>query len=252
MRPALHGRLAAPAVAVVGVWDPFLASHATLLEDLRDHARDRGLSSLAVLLDPPPAAAGGFAAAYGTDGWPVYDGVFARVRLIRDLGVDAVLVMRFAPPDFDATAAQFLDATRRRVELAELWLGALQLLGPGPKGGRVAVEAYATENGIGLTMLPRPPVGTYDVRSFLASGRVRDAVETIGRPPTWSRPRSGWLRLSWRPGRYHAVAIERPGDDPTGSAEIPVALEPRRTGAPGLAWPVPDARYLAFVAGPAD
>lgn len=251
MRATQHGRLIGPAVAVVGVWDPFLASHKSLLEDLRDRAVESRRSSVAVLIDPSPGTFGSFKARYGTAGWPVYDSVPARIRLMRDLRLDAVLRMRFQKRDFDVTAAQFLDAVRARVDLEELWLGALQLLGPGTQGARAAVADYADRHGFRLTILPLPPVGTYDVRALLASGRLADAIDVVGRPPIWSRPPSGALRLAWRPGPYRATGLETWGVIATRTElEVTLTAEPR--GRPKLIWPDPDIRYLEFTAGPAD
>jgi FAD synthase len=251
VRATQHGRVTGSAVAVVGVWDPFLHSHKSLLEDLRDGAVERGCSSVAVLIDPHPGSFSGFRARYGTPGWPVYDSVPARIRLMRDIGLDSVLCMRFRKHDFDSTAAQFLDAVRARVEFEELWLGALQLLGPGTQGARAAVADYADRRGFRLTVLPRPPVGTYDVRALLASGRLTDAIDLVGRPPIWSRPPSGTLRLSWRPGRYRAVGLEKPGAIAEG-VELEVTLKAQPSGPSKLIWPRRDTRYLAFTSGPAD
>jgi hypothetical protein len=251
VRGTQYGRVTRPAVAVVGVWDPFLFSHESLLANLRDRASTAGLSSVAVLIDPAPGAFSSFAARYGASGWPVYDSVPTRIGLMRHVGLDAVLRMRFRKRDFDATAAEFLDAVRACINLDELWLGAMQLLGPGSQGGPQAVADYADRHGLRLTMLPRAPVGTYDVRSLLASGRVRDAINVVGRPPTWRRPRSGTLHLSWRPGRYRAIALDKPEGSLDG-AELEVALTAHPNALPRLAWPRPDIRYLAFVLGPAD
>jgi FAD synthase len=251
MRAIQHGRVTASAVAVVGVWDPFLSSHRSLLADLRDHALKLGCSSVAVLIDPAPGTVSAFRTQYGTGGWPVYDGVPARIGLMRELGLDSVLCMRFRKRDFDATAAEFLDAVTASVQIEELWLGALQLLGPGSEGAGPAVAAYADRCGFRVTSLPRPPVGTYDVRMLLASGRLGDAIDVVGRPPMWSRPRSGRLRLAWKPGAYRAVALDKPVPLAKG-AELDLTLTPQSAGPSALEWPRTDIRYLAFTAGPAD
>lgn len=95
-------------VAVVGVWDPFLSSHESLLARLRDRAEAGGLSSVAVLIDPAPGSFSGFARRYGTPGWPIYDCVATRIGLMGHVGIDAVLRVRFRKRDLDATAAWFL------------------------------------------------------------------------------------------------------------------------------------------------
>jgi FAD synthase len=235
MRATLHGRVNGSATAVVGVWDPFMPSHKTLLEQLRDRAIESGSSSMAVLIDPLPGSVSGFQVRYGTSGWPVYDSVSARIRLMLDVGLDSVLLMRFRRRDFDATAAYFLDAVRAHVRLEELWLGALQLLGPGAKGAPAAVAEYADLHGFRLTMLPRAPVGTYDVRGLLASGRVVDAIKVVGRPPTWNRPRAVTLQLAWRPGQYRVVVLQRPGAVGDG-VEMDVALTAQPRGPAKLIW----------------
>jgi FAD synthase len=251
MRATKHGAVDKPAVAVVGVWDPFKGSHRELLENLRNAAAKSGRSSVAVLIDPAPGATSAVMQSYGTNGWPVYDSVAVRVRLIRDLGVDSVLCVRFRIGDFRATAAEFLDTVRMHVPLGELWLGELQMLGPGPPGSRAAIERYADLYGFGLRVLPRAPIDIYDVRFLLASGQVRKAVAQVGRPPTWMRPRSLLLRLAWRPGRYYVNCLELPSSPAEGTPRE-VSLEIKGRGPACLVWPDSESRYLAFISGPAD
>jgi FAD synthase len=257
MRATQYGRLTGPVITVVGVWDPFLASHRTLLQQLRSRAAARSRSSLAVLIDPPPGAISRFRLRYGTSGWPVYDSVSTRVGFILDAGVDAVLCMRFRRRDFGATAAEFLDAVRARAEVEELWLGAVQQLGPGPPGSRAAVADYAVRHGLRLTMLPAPPLATYDVRHLLASGRLAEAVRVVGHPPIWARPKSAGLRLAWHPGPYRAIPLKQPGPVSAGSpldgaSTLQVVIRPQSKGPGKLTWPGPEIRYLAFVSGPCD
>jgi hypothetical protein len=250
MRARLYGNLSGPAVAVVGVWDPFLASHRELLKSLHGSAIRTTRSSLGVLIDPPPGAFSKFKVRYGVSGWPEYDSVSARVKFMLDCGLDAVLCIRFRKRDFMATAADFLDAVRAHVRLEELWLGALQLLGPGQRGSRAAIAEYAALHEMRLTILPAPPVATYDVRSFLAAGRLRDAIAVVGRPPVWQRPRSGQLQLAWRPGKYRAIALTRPSS--INGAEMDLALTSCPRGPAKLSWPCRHIRYLAFTSGPRD
>jgi FAD synthase len=251
MKMTLQGHLAKPAITVVGEWDPFLLSHRALLASLCERAAQRACSSLGIVIDPSPGTVSPFRFRYGRYGWPVYDSVSARIGFMRACGLDAVLCVRFRQQDFAAGAAEFLDAVRAQVTLDELWLGALQQLGSGPSGSPAAIAAYATEHAIRLTMLPLPPLGTYDTRSFLATGRLVEAIDVVGRPPIWERPRSGTLRLAWRPGRYRAIALQTLSSRWDGD-EITLDLNPDTGGTPQLTWPRRDVRYLAFVSGPAD
>jgi hypothetical protein len=95
-----------------------------------------------------------------------------------DCGLDAVLCMRFRKQDFMATASDFLDAVRAQVRLEELWLGALQLLGPGVRGSRAAVAEYAALHGMRLTILPPPLPANRDWRLHSKSTRL-DWVGTL-------------------------------------------------------------------------
>jgi FAD synthase len=251
MKPKLYGVLPKPAVAVVGVWDPFSTSHRELFLRLRAYSVENSCSSLGVLIDPPPGAFSSFKARYRVSGWPEYDSVRARVRFILNCGVDAVLCMRFCEQDFSATAEDFLDAVRAHARLEELWLGALQLLGPGPRGSMAAVAEYTNLHGMHLRILPPPPLLTYDVRAFLASGRLIDAIQTVGHPPVWDRPSSGELHLAWRPGLYRAFPMERP-EAKQRLDEIKLTLAPSQSGPAKLLWPSRSIRYLAFSSGPAD
>jgi FAD synthase len=252
MKATLHGSATSPAIAVVGVWDPFKSSHRSLLGELRDTALASGQSSLAVLIDPAPGTRSPVAQSYRTGGWPVYDSVPVRIRLMLGLGLNAVLYVRLRAADFSASAAEFLDIVTDRVRLGELWLGELQLLGPGPAGSATAVAQYASRHGIRLRTLPRAPIDVYDVRQLLATGQLHEAIDQVGRPPTWARPRSNsLLRLAWCPGPYRVQGMEAPGL-PGGGFQFDVELVSTPRGQATLMWPDSRIRYLSFISGPGD
>ena len=55
MNATVHGQITKPAIAVAGAWDPMVAAHHELFEQLDCQARRNGLSSLVVAIDPDPA-----------------------------------------------------------------------------------------------------------------------------------------------------------------------------------------------------
>lgn len=248
MRASLHGRLSGPAVAVVGVWDPLVPAHRDLFEQVSCHAERAGLSSLAVLIDPDPALV-----MRGRADWPVYDDARARGARLRAAGIDAVLRLRFEHGDLAYGAAEFFDLIGVLATLRELWIGAHQSLGRGPLGSRDTIARLAQERGISLC--PLPPVrllpSGYDVRQALASGQIARAATMVGRHPVRSRPSRGKLRLAWQPGIYRVLPLSSPIAPPRGTP-IEVELVADGNGVPGLAWPNPDAPYIAFVEGPGD
>jgi FAD synthase len=244
MKSILYGDLARPAVAVVGVWDPFLREHDELFRSLHAHARESGRSSLAIVLSPDPAMF-----LHGPERWPVYDDLRVRIKLMLRSGIDAVLHARFTSRDVGAGAMQFLECVHGVAPIEALWLGWRQTLGNGPHGDADAV-ALATERlGIEVTRLPAARVRNTArmARRCLIDGDLAGAIDAVGRPPVRSRPSAGRLRLAWCPGTYHAVPLTDACADPWGTP-IPVRLTADGPGLPSLRWPDGGAAFLAFVA----
>jgi FAD synthase len=248
MRAVLHGEVRRPAAIVVGTWDPLLPDHLELFAQLSRAAHRRSLDFVAVMLDPAPPLL-----RWGATSWAVYDGPSTRQHLIRQSGSDAVVRIRFAKRDLDATTAQFLALVGSQLEFTELYLGAGQVLGNGPDGTEGAIACYLAKRGMLLRRLP--PTGLTptisQVRALLAVGRVRSASALVGRPPTWARPPAGVLRLAWRPGTYRAVPILQPNGEPHADP-IEIELIAQAHGLPRMSWPHLPSKYLAFTAGPGD
>lgn len=246
MKTLLFGRLTRPAAAVVGGWDPPLEAHEALLRELAGYGRSHDLSSLAILIDPPPAWY-----IYGPAQCQIYHDVRTRVHLLRACGIDAVMILHFTRQDFDAGVAEFFDALEARAPLAELWLGAGQSLGRGPKGNQQAVAAQAHQRGIGLKVMPDRRMDTLRVRLALEAGRMQEACALVGRPPVRSRPSSGALQFAWAPGRYLAEPLRDPWSH-RGLGLTEVELTRGRRGLSYCRWLDPAVPYYAFIAGPGD
>jgi FAD synthase len=248
VRAALHGTVRRPATIIVGTWDPLLPDHLELFARLSGAAHQNSRDFVVVMLDPAPPLL-----RWGLASWAVYDGASIRQHLIRQAGSDAVLRIRFAKRDLDATAAQFLTFVGSHLTFTELSLGDGQILGNGPEGAEPAIARYMAERGMLLRHLPptslTPTIS--QVRALLSIGRVRRAREIVGRPPTWTRPPAGALRLAWRPGTYHAVPLSQPTGVPH-TDPIAIELTPQARGLPRMCWPPLPSRYIAFIAGPAD
>lgn len=247
MKTRLHGTIARPAVAVVGVWDPLLPDHHRLFADLRAHAAANDLAAVAVVLDPPPQAL-----LYGPADAPVFHDLRTRLRLLLGEGLDAVVSLHLSERDLLAGAEAFFDHVSRRVALRELWLGARQTLGRGAVGSVRAIDEAAARRGIAQTRLPdlRPPTGA--VQRLLAEGRIAEAGRLVGQAPIRSRPRgNGSVRLAWQPGRYRAVPLADPVA-PLDTSTSAVDAIPAEAGLVTFAWPDPAVPYLAFVRGPGD
>ncbi|HEY8285614.1 MAG TPA: hypothetical protein VIJ28_14620 [Chloroflexota bacterium] len=257
MDARMYGRLEDRAIGVVGVWDPLTVTHRALFEQVRCQAARRGLSSLAVVIDPDPARF-----VWNRELWPVFNDVHTRAQLLRALGIDAVLHLRFRKGDIATGAREFFDLVGKHAELAELWLGAKQSLGRGPNGSQEMVAELAAERGIAVHLLPppaaeraetsgNPAAHPIEVRARLAEGQIVAASMAVGRVPVRRRPRGATLRMAWAPGSYQALPLAHPAAQPTGAA-IEVFLVDVGSGWADLHWPDRRIPYLAFQAGPGD
>lgn len=249
MRVALHGRIDAPAITVIGTWDPLLTPHHELFDDLVRRARATRRCAVVIMLDPDPVSY-----LWGPADRPSYHDWRVRVHEMRAAGVDAVVRIHFRRADVDAVAADLFRAIAPRISLAELWLGARQSFGRGPGGNGAAIDAQAERFGFTVYRLPPAKRATVEgnvIRRLMIAGQVRQAAGLVGRSPVRARPTSGHTTLAWAAGTYQALVLDTPSrvHDPT---PITVRLLPRRNRLADLVWPDPAVPYLAIIAGPGD
>jgi hypothetical protein len=240
MKVELIGDFRGPVVATVGTWDPMSPECDRLLAKLRDTARECGIGSAAVVLDPPPKV---FLA--GEHAYPLFHDSAARIDLLRRSGVDLVVRVHFDEPDLYGTASDFFDAVCPHLRIEEFWLRHKQDLGRNVRGSSKAVSLICHRRRIRFRTLPEDPSsgGAAEARRLLGRGDVRGAAELAGCRPTMYRPERGELRLAWPAGAYRAT-------DPGGRV-FEVELRPDGTGMAALRWPEGAGDVLAFEDGPA-
>jgi FAD synthase len=250
VKTTLYGRVDRPVAAIVGVWDPFMPEHRELCTTLAATARERSLSLVAIMLHPNPAAL----ARRITD-FPIYEDVQVRAWRLRSCGVDAVLALRMTRADADRGAEPFLDAVLARVPLAELWLGRGQTLGRGERGTPQTIAALAADRAVGTYLLPSAPHdlarSRYQALEQLGRGDLGGAIEQVGYPPVWKRPKSGVLSLPWPAGRYRAELLDHPGAAAQGRS-VTVRLAMAAGHRTKLTWPDGATPYLAFIERQSD
>ena len=247
MELTLYGRVTGPSVATVGTWDPFTRTHDELLASLSEHARARGLGTIAVMLDPPPSA-------LLHARWVLYDDARTRVDLLLER-VDGVVCVAFCQADLKAGAKELIEILSRELTLAELWIGPKQTLGSGARGSGLAIVLAARDHGIKVRRIPQRSVdgGPALARQELARGAVENATRRVGRPPTRTRPASeAAVRLAWRPGRYRAQAWTSSGSEASEGGSIDLDLVAGGDGMSSFDWPSPSIEQLVFTRGPGD
>jgi hypothetical protein len=248
MLATLHGPADDPAIAMLSTWDPYLPGFDLGLQQLVASAHKRGMTPVAVLLDPPPAV---FINAPGE--WPVYSDVRARLEWLRRRGA-TVISIEFSRDDLAFAADEFFDVVCPLVDLREFWLKYRQTVGSGPRGSGVGTTLSAVRRGIKVVGLPPDDLGAeaVAVRQLLRAGAVGKAAELVGRAPVFARPRDGRVRMAWLEGVYHMA--------PCGSAlpprplRWPISVDCRPSSHGELEWQWPDPRipYLAVLWGPGD
>lgn len=248
MRLIVHGAVPTPAVAVLGTWDPLLATHAELLTQLVAHARATGATPMALMLDPPPQVL-----IRGAHKLPLFDDAPTRIAQLQRY-VAAVGQVMFEPGDTSRGADEFLAMVGSAVPLGEFWLRPEQTIGPGAGGGLAAIIVSTRRRGVRLTRVRAPSSreGSAQVRAALAAGSPAAAAHVVGRWPGLRRPADGRTRMAWAPGRYRFVR----GADAWTPADPDAAetLDLRATddGMAELRWPDPALDALQMVWGPGD
>jgi FAD synthase len=238
-----------PALGVIGTWDPLGKAQLQLFRRVSRHAKRQDLRSLAIILHPAPSRL-----LYPSEPWPEFDDVHTRIAIMRECGLDAVLLVRFARKDIDASAREFFRAVAEHTALRELWLGSHQSLGRGPQGSFKAIAGIARRRRFTVSRLPvsRAFLRARAARELLLNGRVRDAAIMVGHTPIWRKPTSGVLRLAWKPGIYFAAHVHDPTAAPIARDALKLRLVKGLNGWAELCWPRRGYEWLAFIAGPAD
>ena len=140
-----------------------------------------GAPAVVVTFTPPP----GIMLRGITEGYAL-TGVDERAQLLGQLGIDAVVTLRFDRDLAALSAAQFMGLLKESLGLKQLWVGYDFALGRGREGDIPYLRALGEEMGYEMKVIS--PVNTDDVpvssslvRSLLREGKVTTAAELLGR-----------------------------------------------------------------------
>jgi FAD synthase len=247
MMTELIGRIQHPAVAMVGVFDPFLNEHEKIIRQLSDYACSSRKSSLVVMLTPRPVALD-----QGIKAWPAFHDEGYRIKASLYCGADAILQVRLSKLDLKSGVLELLDAIAPYAPLSELWLGYNQSLGRGENGSASKIDALSIERGFAVRRLPRQQSSESKLAlQCLRDGAVAKAVCNTNRYPTLSQSRFGLWNLGWPPGDYYATPINNRGEPQTEPVYC-INISLHADGLSSFRWPNFAVNRLAFIRGPAD
>ena len=170
-----------PVVATIGAFDGIHRGHHLLLGQVVERARSLGLPSLCVTFDPHPDLVlyPDRLVTYLTDR-------AEKERVLRQLGLDAVMVIEFTPALSMLNPEEFLGLVADEHPLAELWVGSDFALGRGRSGTIAALAELGRTQGFALHVVPpqradREIISSTFIRSLLSQGNVRQANRLLGR-----------------------------------------------------------------------
>ncbi len=169
-------------IATIGAFDGVHLGHRWLLRQVVDRARHLGLPSVAVTFDPHPDLV-----LYPERHLSYLTDREEKEQLLREIGVDEVLVLEFTRELSMLRADEFVDMLQARYPLQELWVGPDFAMGRGRQGTHAALAEIGREQGFALHVVPPlrldgEIVSSSYVRSLLASGDVEHVQRLLGRP----------------------------------------------------------------------
>lgn len=171
----------APVVATIGAFDGIHRGHHLLLGQVVDRARALGIASLCVTFDPHPDLV-----LYPDRHLKYLTDRAEKERVLRQLGLDRVLVVEFTRELSMLSPEEFLGQIRESCELAELWVGGDFALGRGRSGTIATLAEIGRTEGFALHVVPprradHEVISSTFIRSLLSQGNVRHANQLLGR-----------------------------------------------------------------------
>lgn len=163
-----------PAVVTLGVFDGVHLGHRAILDTTREEATDRGLTSLALVFDPPPVEI----LQPGTS-VPRLAPLHVNLRRI-EAQLDRAIPIHFDEEVRELSAEEFLDAVTPMVSLRGLTMSSRSAFGRDRGGTPARMRQLATERGFTLRLVDPvevggAPVSSTRIRAAIADGDVAGA-----------------------------------------------------------------------------
>ncbi|HEY6490082.1 MAG: riboflavin biosynthesis protein RibF [Terracidiphilus sp.] len=172
-----------PTVAAIGNFDGVHRGHREILSSVGEEARQRGMRSLAITFNPHPERFLRPAMAP-----KLLTPIPERLRLLRETGVDAVLVLRFDAALANMRARAFAENVLvKRLGVTAVHEGGNFRFGCRAEAGVKELDAFGSELGFAVHLHRAVRVHGLDVsssavRALVAAGDVKRARWMLGRP----------------------------------------------------------------------
>ena len=168
-------------VATGGAFDGIHRGHQALLGQVVDRARRLGVESSCITFEPHPDVV-----LYPERRLTYLTDPGEKDRILRDLGLDHVVVFQFTPDFAALLPEQFLALLQRRHRLAELWVVRDFAIGRDRSGTIAAVADIGCSDGFAVHVVPPQTIdgeviSSTTIRKLLGEGNVRRANHLLGR-----------------------------------------------------------------------
>ena len=164
----------------IGVFDGVHAGHRYLLEKLKQRAKERELLSGVVTFNPHPQSL-----LRPQNHLPRLSDLEERVKSIKSLGIDIVVVISFTPKVSQLSARDFVSLLKKHLMMRGLMVGPDFVLGRGREGNVDFLRSLGQEMGFSVETVPfftidGEVVSSPLIRQKLAEGDMRTVKKLIG------------------------------------------------------------------------
>jgi len=171
----------ARAFVTIGNFDGVHRGHQLLFERVAQQAaRDKGLSA-AITFDPHPLEV------LRPQGIKLINTTEQKVELIRQTGIDILLILPFTRELAATPAADFIDEITKAFPMRELVVGYDYAFGRGREGDIPFLKEQGQKKGFTVTVIDALTidgeiVSSTRIRKLVSQGRMRDVARLMGRP----------------------------------------------------------------------
>lgn len=169
-------------IATIGMFDGVHLGHATLLDFLKEQARQRGLESAVVTFAQHPQAV-----LHPEAGIKMIMTVDDKLKLIARHGIDCTVLLDFTRELSLLDSSRFIELLRDRYGVDALVAGYDHHFGHNKQETFADYVRHGRELGVDIVKAPEylgayAPVSSSIIRKLIASGKVDDAMHCMGHP----------------------------------------------------------------------
>ncbi|MDD7067108.1 MAG: riboflavin biosynthesis protein RibF [Sodaliphilus pleomorphus] len=169
-------------IATIGMFDGVHLGHTTLLDFLKEQARQRGLKSAVVTFAQHPQAV-----LHPEAGIKMIMTVDDKLKLIARHGIDCTVLLDFTRELSLLDSSRFIELLRDRYGVAALVAGYDHHFGHNKQETFADYVRHGRELGVDIVKAPEylgayAPVSSSIIRKLIASGKVDDAMHCMGHP----------------------------------------------------------------------